>query len=447
MWMLPAFSAIARAAGAIYYRIEYGGQQVPSTGPVLVVANHPNSLLDPLLVSAAARRPVRFLAKAPLFQAEWVGWLIRGSGAIPVYRRSDDPSQVSRNTEMFRAVHAALAGGSAVGIFPEGLSHSDPSLAPLKTGAARIALGANLGAAFPIVPVGLVFRDKGVFRSSALTIVGDPIPWDDLHARGDGDAAAVRELTGRIEAALRAVTINLDRWEDHPLIDAAVGVWEATREEPSAPASHVNRRAVAARILADLRTSEEPTHTEVVQALRDHVARLNRLGLEPSDLARDTTARAAVRWAARRLFLISLPAVAVGVTGFLFFWLPYTATGRIAMRLRPDPDRVSTYKLMVGIATYGLWLAVVATAAAFLLHPLMAPVVLIVMPLAGIVGRAIRERWSGAWSDALGFLRLRSRRALIEELRADQAHLSVRLEALYAAAGRVATTEGPDAST
>lgn len=82
--------------------MHYDGERVPRDGPVLLVANHPNSLLDPMLVAAAARRPVRFLAKAPLFTDKRVGWLMRAVGAIPVYRRSDDPAQMERNEEMFR---------------------------------------------------------------------------------------------------------------------------------------------------------------------------------------------------------------------------------------------------------------------------------------------------------------------------------------------------------
>ena len=211
MWLLPLFPWIARGAAYTYYRIRYGGEPVPRAGPVLLVANHPNSLLDPMLVVAAARRPVRFLAKAPLFVDSRVGWLVKATGAIPIFRRADDPTQMDRNEEMFRAVHAELAGGAAVGIFPEGLSHSEPALAPLRTGAARIAIGACAitGRPFPIVPVGLVFRQKDIFRSAALVLGGPPVPWDDLAPRGAGDEDAVRRLTARVAEALQQLTVNL----------------------------------------------------------------------------------------------------------------------------------------------------------------------------------------------------------------------------------------------
>ena len=212
MWLLPLVPRLARTAAFVYYRVRYRGSDVPATGPALLVANHPNSLLDPMLVAAVAQRPVRFLAKAPLFRDAKVGWLIRASGSIPVYRRSDDPAQVQRNEEMFRAVHQALASGDAVAIFPEGISHSEPAMAPLRTGAARIAMGAAAmaGAAVPVIPVGLVFRRKEQFRSDALVIVGQPVMWDDLAHLGVDDADAVRALTERIAEALRLLTVNLD---------------------------------------------------------------------------------------------------------------------------------------------------------------------------------------------------------------------------------------------
>ena len=120
-----------------------------------------------------------------------------------------------------------------MGIFPEGISHSDASIAPLKTGAARMALGAFAvtNEPFPIVPVGLVFRRKDIFRSAAHVIVGTEVSWSDLASRGVDDQEAVRELTGRIGDALRGVTVNLEQWADQPIAECAVRIWEAAFEE------------------------------------------------------------------------------------------------------------------------------------------------------------------------------------------------------------------------
>jgi len=428
-WLLPLFPPLARAASRVYYRLTIAGGRIPARGPVLLVANHPNSLLDPVLVQAVAGRPIRFLAKAPLFTDAKVGWLVRGSGAIPVYRAADDPAQMGRNEDTFRAVHAALAGGDAVGIFPEGLSHSDPALAPLRTGAARIALG--VGRAFPVVPVGLVFRAKDVFRSEALVLVGEAVAWDDLAPRGTADAEAVRELTARLDAALRRVTVNLEHWEDGPLAECAVRIWESERSAAPAPAERVGRLEVTTRILAALRERGDGEALALAAEVGAHCRRLARLRLRPGDLRADVGLGRGLTWGTRRLPLVLPLAAAAALAGFLLFFPPYWLTGRVVARFRPDPDQGATHKLLAGIVLYGLWLALLAVLAGLAFAPWAAFLVLTGAPVVGMAGLLVRERWRGDWRDARRFFLLRSRRALAAQLAGRQRDLAGRLHALY----------------
>ena len=433
MWLTPFFPWVARAGAFTFYRMRSGGEAVPRRGPVLLVANHPNSLLDPLLVAAAARRPVRFLAKAPLFDDWKIGWLVRAVGAIPVYRRADDPGRMDRNAEMFRAVHAALAGGAAVGIFPEGLSHSDPALAPLRTGAARIALGAHAltGHPFPIVPIGLVFRQKETFRSEALVLVGQAVRWDDLAPRGVDDEAVVRVLTDRIAEALRQLTVNLERWQDQPLVDCAMRVWEAERGVPPDPGERVARLGATTRILAAVRQREDPAGTALARDVEAHRRRLRRLGLRPGDLVADVSLGRAAGWAARRVALVMPLAAAIAIAGVLLFWVPYRLTGFVVDRMQRPPDQRSTYKLLVGIVLYAVWVVALAALGAATLNLWAGLAVLVGAPALGMSGLIVRERWRGAGTDVRRFLLLRSRRTLVDALRAAQRDLGVRLNALY----------------
>ncbi|HEX8360513.1 MAG TPA: 1-acyl-sn-glycerol-3-phosphate acyltransferase, partial [Longimicrobium sp.] len=286
MWLLPIFSPLSRFALRVFYRLGVTGERVPARGPVLLVANHPNSLLDPAAVVAVAGRPVRFMAKAPLFSHGAVGWLVRGAGAIPVYRKQDGPAATGANDDSFRAVQDALAEGAAVGIFPEGISHTSPALAPLKTGAARIALGAaaRTGGAFPVVPVGLVFRDKESFRSEGMAVVGEPVAWDDLAGRGESDRGAVQELTARIAEALRQVTINLDRWEDAPLLETAEAIYSAETPTDPSPPARVRRMRQAAAALARLREDERGPWRSLAREVAGHARSLRVLGMTPEQL-------------------------------------------------------------------------------------------------------------------------------------------------------------------
>src|SRR5438876_5625706 len=136
--------ALLQFALRVYFRrIEVAGlEHVPRESPVIFVLNHPNALVDPAFLLCLAPRPVSFLAKAPLFKMPVIGFFVRALDSLPAYRRQDEGQDVSRNSETFAAARRLLARGVAVGICPEGTSHSHTTLQPIKTGAARMALGA-----------------------------------------------------------------------------------------------------------------------------------------------------------------------------------------------------------------------------------------------------------------------------------------------------------------
>ena len=424
---------LSRAALFVYYRVRYTGEPVPRHGPVLLVANHPNSLLDPAMVVAAAGRPVRFLAKAPLFTDPKTAFLVKGAAAIPVYRRSDDPALMDKNEDAFRAVYAALGEGAAVGIFPEGLSHSEPALAPLKTGAARMALGGarEAGRAFPVVPVGLVFRQKDVFRSEAVTLTGQPVAWDDLASRGPDDAEAVRELTERIAEGLKRVTVNLERWQDRPLVEFVLQLWDSEGRAAGDESSRMARLETTAGILAEARRRDDAEAQQLAGAVNAHRRRLARLGLDPDDLGADVGLERAVRWTARRISGILPLAAVAAVAGWLAFVIPYRATGLFVDRVKLKLDERSTWKLLVGIVIYGAWVIGLTIAAALLWGWWAGLLVLVALPVIGMTGLLARERWRGSWDDARRFFLLRSRRQLAAALLAEQARLAGRLRALH----------------
>ncbi len=434
------FAFIART----YYQVRVAGAEVPGEGPVLLVANHPNSLMDPALVTVAAGRPVRFLAGAHLFRRRSIAWAVRGSGAIPVYRRTEEPGEMGKNQASFGAVRDALVGGSAVGVFPEGFTHSEPSLVPLKTGAARIALLAAGGLAargeepaFPLLPVGITYRGgKDRFRAEALALVGKPVRWADLarEVRGEPGADAVRELTQRIEASLARVTVNLREWEDLPLVETAEAVHEAEfgrrRRRPSEnPVRWLARMRRTARALELARERDEPETERLNTRLETHARILSSVGLRPRDLHLRPRSSVAVRWTLVNLAFFGF-ALPLALVGTLVFWLPWTVVRRSEPRFRLTPDRRATYRVLAGTVTCGTWVVLLAALVLEFRGWQPAMALLIILPLSGFLTLRIRSRWRSAISDLRRFLFLRGRTDVRAELLQAQRELAEAIRAL-----------------
>jgi len=197
-------------------------ERVPGRRPVLLCINHPNNLIDSLLVGVAMPRKVHYLATAALFRHPLMAIFLRRCGAIPVYRRQDDPDKMDRNVEMFAGCLEALREGRLIGIYPEGTTHAEGRVQRIKTGAARIALAYEAdrpgrgGDELAVIPVGLSFEARKSFRGRVLIAFGAPMPVaPHLAVYREDPAKAVDALTTRLQWAMEAQVIHADR------IDAA----------------------------------------------------------------------------------------------------------------------------------------------------------------------------------------------------------------------------------
>src|SRR5437762_12442724 len=92
-------------------------ERVPRDGAVLLCINHPTNFIDSLVVGGAVPRKVHYLATAALFRNKVLARFLLKMGAIPVYRRQDDPDKMDKNVGTFEACFAALAGGRLVAIY------------------------------------------------------------------------------------------------------------------------------------------------------------------------------------------------------------------------------------------------------------------------------------------------------------------------------------------
>ncbi|WP_037756501.1 lysophospholipid acyltransferase family protein [Streptomyces sp. AA0539] len=205
----------------ILFKRDWRGQEnIPDHGGFITAVNH-NSYLDPLSYAHFqynTGRVPRFLAKVGLFKSGFVGFMMRGTGQIPVYRETSDAAGA------FRAAVEAVNKGECVAFYPEGTLTRDPDLWPMsgKTGAARVALLTRA----PVIPVAQWGAHEAVppyakehkfrlFPRKTLTVVaGPPVDLSDLY-ESEPSAEVLRVATERIMDAVTAQLADI-RHEQPP---------------------------------------------------------------------------------------------------------------------------------------------------------------------------------------------------------------------------------------
>src|SRR4051812_44023314 len=396
----PTVSRVYRAlkglawivVSVFYRRIDVTGDSAwrAPRQPTIVVANHTNALADPVVILAKLPGHPRFLAAGSWWKFAPARYLFKLAGVVPVFRQRDGAT--AANSKSFAACHEALAEGATLAVFPEGELHHEPSIAPLKTGAARIALGAAADAGvrdIAMLPVGIVYEDRGRFRSQAAIQVGTPVPVDPwVEPYRTDPRRAVRGLTDEVARGLRAVTVNHDTWDDLRLIDRAATVALAddrSLERRYARRNELRRGLGAAR--ARTQGRDDPAWAALAERVAAHEAEVEALGL---DLGRPlpTTARLARE---RRRLLVVLGAVAPAAAVGAVANAPVAVVIKAATVAVKAPAWQATAKGLAGV----VFCPIVWGTEAFLLrrHGRRAVFgVLLAAPLGGLSWIAWRER-------------------------------------------------------
>ncbi len=418
---------IADFAVGIFYRREILGAEVPRQGPVILVGNHPNGLVDPILLAACSPRPVRFLGKAPLFRLPVVGTFMRGMRALPVYRRQDG-ADTSQNQDTFDAVFSALEQGQVICLFPEGLSHSEPHLKELKTGAARMALGSEARSEFAagvrIVPVGLHYRSNRRFRSRVAVWVGEPIDASQLkEAYARDEVQTVQALTETIAAGLGKVMLQLDRWEDLPLLELAESLFPKTQR------GRLERIQRLAEGLRRLRAEDPEALNELTERIAAFGERLERLGIDSEDLTIDYRWSRVLGFALRNLVL-GILGVPLGLLGLLVWGPPYLGVPWIPRLARPSRAIYPTVQILAGMVLFPVWYALLVWGAQRFLGTPWASATAVGAPVVGLFALRFREWRRETLAECAVFLRSMRAGPLRAHLLEERQDLATQLRAL-----------------
>jgi glycerol-3-phosphate O-acyltransferase/dihydroxyacetone phosphate acyltransferase len=421
------FSFLTRS---LYREVDvYSPVPIPSGSPQLNVANHFGGVSDALILSGVLPDRPGIVARDVIWNVPLVGRLMNWIGAIPVHKPEDHTSPTS-NDEMFASCYTALEDSGNILIFPEGVTRNEPSIARVKTGAARIAIGARAQGVegIRIVPLGIHYEDKAALRSRVFINVGVPIDLDRVIAEGAlptdvvtaADRAAVDNLTDEIEVALRRAAPDFRDWSEAGLL--AKGAEVALRSQLDDPSGEVpfGLRNRLANTLADL---PEDHRSRICSAVAEYRGDLEAIGATDAVLHSRLRTGGFLRTLIWQIIIgiFLVPFVAVGVAINVIPFLLVKAVGL----MRVAPSMHSTIKPVVATLAFGVaWGLVIwrvtttfgglAGVAAFILLPVYLAAVVLFIERGTLMLRAYRRWRAPAEPQAFSEQILARRTAVVE---------------------------------
>ncbi len=394
-----------------------------TAGAEVTVSNHFGGFADPLLLMSVLPRRPRIIARDKIFKIPVVGWIMTWLGGIPVHRAVDKGR--SGNDQMFSSCYTALRAGNEIMIFPEGVTRDDPSIAPVKTGAARIAMGARSDgvAGIKITAAGIHYENKAALRSRVSIHVGAPIDLDtelgQIVTPGAPDDTsnhdAVRALTADIEQQLRRVAPNFEDWtEARALTFGSEVLLRTTHDDPGAPVPISERDRVAAL----LGRRPAAARAEVVAAVGAYESDLEAVGLSDEDLYQNFSTGQFV-WHIVWNLLVALLLLPFALIGIAVNWIPMVLLWLLG-RLRVAPAVKATILPMGAILLFGITWGLTAWGADRLFGLEGVGAILLLMPIYLFAVIVLSERLALIWQSWRTWIRKGRAGNLKERILADR---------------------------
>jgi len=275
-----------------------------------------------------------------------------------------------------------------------------------------------------LVPVGLQYREKMIFRSDVTVVWGEPITVSDAarEAYGEDPRAAVAMLTEEVDEAIRAVTVNLDRWEDLPLLELAGQVWTDEND----PATRLIGLANGHRSFVERTPERIESLRRRLELFAEH---LSELGLEPRDLEGRVRLWPALKFVGALLgsLLVGVPIVILGIVTYC---VPYFAVRGLVGLKTLEPDIVASAKVLASILFYGIWQAGLVVAGVYLGGWQMGVAAGVALPLAGVLTPGFSERRQRLWRRLSLTIRLPFAKRRREALRRERDGIRADIETL-----------------
>lgn len=336
-------------------------------GPMIFAMNHPNNLIDTLLVGYAIKRKVHYLATAQMFRNKLLSFFLHNIGIIPVYRKQDDPTHSEKNVSTFQECFQVLSRNGAIGIYPEGITHAEPRVKKIKTGAARIALEAEVQFhdGIQLIPIGLNYSIRKSFRSEVVINIGKPIEVSVYSARYQMDpSGTVDQLTSDLQEAMEWEIIHVDKPDFERLLRSLERVYKAELIQDLLKKNGISRKEVDSIRLSkklveaiEYFNQTDPMRLRAFRLELDlYETRLKKLHLQDEALMRLTENKHSYRAFLIRIALL-LTGFPFALWGVLNHFLPYHISRWISQKIAKKETDYATVRIICSIILYPVFYA------------------------------------------------------------------------------------------
>lgn len=338
-----------------------GKEKIPVRGPLIIVANHPNTLMDPLIIGSITKQQIGFIANAGLFKNKLLSRIFRYFHVIPIYRKEDMlPGVKPNNKNTFVKCHEYLGKGKNLLTFPEGSSIYELKLREIKTGTARIALSfedlKNFEGNLKILPIALDYSDSIQFRSMVSVTVSRPIIVNKYkQAYLNSEFEAILELTEDIAKEL-AKNIPHTSGKDQEDFLIKVHKFYSAYYEPTAdlyldPKRSLIMRNQISKALKHINKHNPGLYEELQIKLGSYFKMLNSEGLTSGFFTDKFLQKnkSIVFLGYFSKFILLLP---VYIFGLLINYLPYILPSKIFKALKIEIEYKTSVEMITGIIIF-----------------------------------------------------------------------------------------------
>lgn len=420
----------------LYYREIHVVNEVSldKRGPLILIANHPNTLMDAWLIALYARKDLYFLTKGTFFNSPIKNWFLRNLNMIPINRNVEERTKGVHNQDSFEACYEVLREGKCLVIFPEGNSVMERMIRTFKTGTARIALhseSSNQGKLdIQIVPLGLFYTQGDSFRSAISLEVGEPICVRDYLNEYESDKqAAVKKLTQRMQRAIESLLFSFSSKEEEALTEELAWIHELNSPNKKVSRLFHEYRSLHQRVKCLFKDEH------VLKEFREEIDKVRKKAKLLTIYSTHQSNPHRIQPNEQSIFIPLLwliPTLPLLIYGMIHSIIPFKLTGLLVPKLVKNKEFYAPVAVLLGLVLYPVtylifcWMFYISVNSSFL----WTSVYFTTLPLSGMLSYYLFHEWMLTKKSIRALLNGKEKKAAMSELLSDIAMLKKKFDSL-----------------